>query len=101
MPLEFILALSLTLFGRLLFRHFESHTPPARTVLKWAVYLGLVVFLTWRVGRPWSLVWTLGGVVPGMIFHFAWCLRHGIHPLTSEPRAKYLALRGWASSTRS
>ncbi len=31
----------------------------------------------------------------GLMFHFWWCRKHGIDPLTAEPRDKYYELRGW------
>lgn len=82
--------------GILLFGRFEERTLPARRVARWAVYFAGVAVLTWRVGRPWSLLWTFGALGPGTLFHVWWCWKHGIHPLTAQPRARYLALRGWA-----
>ena len=29
--------------------------------------------------------------------HVWWLPKHGIHPLTAEPKDKYYALRGWKS----
>ena len=81
----------------LLFRRFESGTPLPGRLVKWAVYLGVSALLSARPGRPWSLIWTFGLPVMFTTLHCTWCWRHGIHPLTSEPRGKYRALRGQAS----
>src|SRR5512133_2321868 len=45
------------------------------------------------VGRPWTLIWVLGLPTVGAVFHVIWCLRHGINPLTAEPRDRYEQLR--------
>jgi hypothetical protein len=94
MPLEFIVSISILGLGTLFFRNFQGETPIAVTVKKWVVYFALVLVLSLIVGRPWSLVWTLSPVF-GLVVHCIWCFRHGIHPLTAEPRDKYYALRGW------
>ncbi|WP_102124851.1 hypothetical protein [Deinococcus planocerae] len=95
MPLEFVAAPVLASAGLALFRHFEEGTRPKRRLAKWAVYFVGVGLTTRAVGRPWSLVWTFGPFALGTVFHLSWCARHGIHPLTAEPRARYRELRGW------
>lgn len=94
MFLEFIIALCFFVVGERFFKNFQGETPRVTTIRKWLVYFALVVILTLTLGRPWSLIWTLAPVV-GSIGHFAWCFRHGIHPLSAEPRDRYYALRGW------
>jgi hypothetical protein len=94
MPLEFVIATAVLIVGHFSFRGFQGETPRVRTLQKWIVYWGLVVILTVAVGRPWSLVWTVSPVL-GLIVHFVWCFRNGIHPLTAEPRDRYYAARGW------
>lgn len=44
-------------------------------------------------GRPWTFVWILDLPAVGGAFHTVWCLRHGINPLTAEPRDRYQQLR--------
>jgi hypothetical protein len=34
----------------------------------------------------------------GAVFHVWWCRRHGINPLTAEPKEEYYQLRGWTRS---
>jgi hypothetical protein len=46
-------------------------------------------------GRPWTFVWIAFLPSLGLTVHLLWCRKHGIHPLTAEPREKYYALRGW------
>jgi hypothetical protein len=31
----------------------------------------------------------------GTTFHFIWCAKNGINPITAEPRRRYYELRGW------
>jgi len=33
--------------------------------------------------------------VVGAVFHLRWCRRHGINPITAEPRDECYRLRGW------
>jgi hypothetical protein len=46
-------------------------------------------------GRPWTFVWIFGLPGVGAVFHFLWCWRHGINPITAEPKDEYYRLRGW------
>jgi hypothetical protein len=47
-------------------------------------------------GRPWTFVWIFGLPALGAASHVWWSLRHGINPLTAEPKDEYYRLRGWA-----
>ncbi|HXE89636.1 MAG TPA: hypothetical protein VNK82_01595 [Terriglobales bacterium] len=46
-------------------------------------------------GPPWSWLWLVAMAAIGLSVHFWWTRKHGIHPLTAEPKEKYYALRGW------
>ena len=86
-----VVATDFTLFGR-----FEEGTPKWRRLSRWVSYLGTVALISKTAGRPWAFVWIFGlppGV--GVLFHFWWCLRHGINPITAEPKDEYYRLRGW------
>jgi hypothetical protein len=86
-----------TLFalGNILFGHFEERTPKWRRILKFFLMTGGIVAISATAGRPWSIgvVAVLLAVVA--VIHGWWLPKHGIHPLTGEPKAKYYALRGW------
>ena len=97
MPLEFIAAPIMLLIGNIVFRNFGTITPNLQKIKKSLVYLAPVIVLTLFIGRPWSLIWTFGVLGVGMIVHFAWCLQLGIHPISAEPRDKFLALMGRSS----
>jgi hypothetical protein len=101
MPLEFIAAPIMLLVGNIVFRKFGTITPTRQKIKKTISYLIPVVVLTLFAGRPWSLIWTVGVFSVGMIVHFAWCLKNGIHPINAEPRAKFLALMGRGSAQTS
>jgi hypothetical protein len=83
-------ALLVVLFGR-----FEARVPVSRRVARMGVYLVPAVVVSYTAGSPWTYVWIVGALLPGACFHVVWCRRHGINPLTAEPRDRYLALRGW------
>jgi hypothetical protein len=59
------------------------------------IYLGVVALLSKTAGRPWTFVWIFGLPGVGAAFHFLWCWRHGINPITAEPKDEYYRLRGW------
>ena len=61
--------------------------------MRWLAYLAVTGLLGATVGRPWTLVWVLGLPAVGAVFHLIWCLRHGINPITAEPRDRYEQLR--------
>ena len=94
MTLELMIAALIIVLGQGFFRNFQGETPRTSTVKKWLVYFALVFLSRFTVGRPWSLIWTLLPIV-GLVGHCIWCFRHGIHPVTAEPRDRYYALRGW------
>ena len=85
-----VVATGSTLFGR-----FEGGTPKWRRLSRWVSYLGVVALLSKTAGRPWTFVWIFGLPGVGAVFHFLWCWRHGINPITTEPKDEYYRLRGW------
>ena len=86
----------LYLLGFLVFGHFERYTGLPRRLGKIVVFVGITALIIATVGRPWSLIWVFGSMGLGITFHFWWTIKHGIHPVTAEPKAKYYALRGWS-----
>jgi hypothetical protein len=62
-------------------------------VARWLVYLAITGLLGATAGRPWTFVWIISLPVLGAVFHVAWCRRHGINPLTAEPRDRCERLR--------
>ena len=84
------------LIGFLIFGHFERYSGLPRRIAKITFFIGMTALISATAGRPWSLIWVFGMLGVGLTFHFWWTLKHGIHPLTAEPKATYYALRGWA-----
>jgi hypothetical protein len=82
--------------GSTLFGHFEEGAPKWRRFSRWVAYLGVVALISKTAGRPWTFVYIFGLPAVGAVFHVSWCLRHGINPITAEPKGKYYRLRGWA-----
>ena len=95
--LEWSVSAVLAVTGLALFGHFEEKTPLWRRFSKWAFYFGVTAVLMRGPGRPWTFAWVLGLPLTGTAFHLWWCARHGIDPLTAEPRDRYYELRGWTS----
>ena len=83
--------------GTILFGHFEERTPKWRRLLKFFVMTGGIVLLSATAGRAWSIGFVLALLSIAAVIHGWWLPRHGIHPLTGEPKDKYYALRGWKS----
>ena len=83
-------SLGVAVFGR-----FESETPWWRLVIKWAVMLGLTWWLSVSFGTAVALSVMAALLVASLTFHFVWCKRHGIHPISATPRKRYYELRGW------
>ncbi|MEU8001458.1 hypothetical protein AB0B66_09895 [Catellatospora sp. NPDC049111] len=93
MSLEWLLSAVIIAVCSPTFGHFESVRPLWTRVARWLAYLAVTGVLGASVGRPWTLVWVVGWPTAGLVFHFIWCLRNGIHPVTSEPRDRYEQLR--------
>jgi hypothetical protein len=95
MSLEWFVSAVLAATGLSVFGHFEGKTPLWRRLSKWAFYFGMTgAFSRWP-GRPWTFVWIFGLPGIGLLLHVWWCRKHGIDPLTAEPKDRYYELRGW------
>ena len=81
--------------GSILFGHFEERTPKWRRILKLFVVTGVVALISSTAGRAWSAALVCAILGTAAFMHAWWLPKHGIHPLTGEPRDKYYALRGW------
>lgn len=92
---DLFLTAALHLVGHIIFGAFAERSSIPRKLLKVAFLLGTTALISTVVGQPYSTLWVIGLFAVGLAVHFWWALRHGIHPLTSEPREKYYALRGW------
>lgn len=93
MALEWLLSAVVIAITTPVFGHFETVRPTWMRIVRWLAYLAITGLLASTVGRPWTLVWVIGLPAAGGVFHLAWCLRHGINPMTAEPRDRYEQLR--------
>jgi len=75
------------------FGHFETVRPWWTRLARWLASLAITGLLGVTAGRPWTFLWIIGLPILGAVFHVAWCHRHGINPLTAEPRDRYEQLR--------
>jgi hypothetical protein len=75
------------------FGRFETIRPLWTRVARWLIVLAVLFALQHTAGRPWTFLWLLGLPAMGAAFHFSWCRRNGINPITAEPWDRYVALR--------
>jgi hypothetical protein len=92
--IELLVLLMVQLLGTQIFGKFEIETPAWRKIVKWAFIAALTLGLYPAIGH-WSLIAPFSLVAAGLIFHFIWCRKHGIHPINATPRKRYYELRGW------
>jgi len=92
--LELYLLVVLLTVSSSLFAPFEVETPARRKMLKWLIMVGGTVGLYYAFGHLAILLPLVGGAT-GLTVHFAWCRKHGIHPLHTTPRRRYYELRQW------
>lgn len=79
--------------GCILFGQFEAPLPKARRLGKLVITLTLVGVLAYLI-EHWSLVVIAAFLAFSIIYHYQWCRRYGINPITAEPWDAYLrALR--------
>ena len=93
MALEWLLSAVVIAIATPVFRHFETVRPAWMRIVRWLAYLAITGLLGATVGRLWTLVWVIGLPAAGGVFHLAWCLRHGINPMTADPRDRHEQLR--------
>ena len=96
MGIEFELGVLLLvlLFGAEIFAPFEVETPAWRKILKWSFVIALTLVLHQFIGH-WAALVPVGVGSLGLVVHFVWCRKNGIHPLRATPRRRYYRLRGW------
>ena len=95
MEKELLALFALHTVGVAVFGRFESETPWWRLVMKWTIILGLIWWISTAFGQAAALYVILAMTFLGVGFHFIWCRKNGIHPVTATPRKKYYELRGW------
>ena len=93
--LELYFLLAILILGTSIFAVFEVETARWRKVLKWTIVSAGTIGLYYVVGHL-ALLFPLGVGAIGTIAHFAWCRKHGIHPIHATPRRRYYELRGWS-----
>jgi hypothetical protein len=95
--LEWFCAAVVVAAGSTLFGHFEEGTPKVRCLSRWVGYLGMVALLSRTVRGPGPSPTSSACLLSALssTSSVQWCLRHGIKPLTAEPKDEYYRLRGW------
>ncbi len=92
--LELGVLLGLLLFGSEVFAPFEVETPAWKKILKCSFVIALTLTLYGFIGH-WAAVVPVGLGSLGLVVHFVWCRKNGIHPFRATPRRRYYQLRGW------
>ena len=75
------------------FGHFETVRPVWTRVARWLFYLAVTAVIGATPAGRTRFIWIFGLPAVAGAFHTIWCLRHGINPLTAEPRDRYERLR--------
>ena len=86
----FVMTLAL-LIGNIFFGHFNTLFSPLRRLRKNVILLLAMAALSYFFGH-WSLLFLVVILLGGGIYHWQWCLKYGIDPITSEPREKFESL---------
>ena len=81
--------------GNITMGHWEAQTPKWRRLLKFVLFVALVVALSKWLGRAWSFGFLGLMGVAVLVIHGWWLPRQGINGWTGEPKEKYYAMRGW------
>lgn len=76
------------------FAKFEAETPLWRKLLKWAIIDGITISSYFWIGH-WAILLFFSALIPGISYHFYWCIKNGIHPFKATPKKKYYKLRNW------
>lgn len=95
MEIELLTLFLMHTVGASIFGRFEVETAWWRLTLKWLFALGITYVLFLYFGHTGALIFLGVLFVSGLVFHFAWCKKNGIHPLHATPRKKYYQLRKW------
>ncbi|MEI3612731.1 hypothetical protein [Pseudogracilibacillus sp. SO30301A] len=92
--LELFILLIAHILGTSIFGKFETETAWWRLSLKWFIVIGLTYVLYQFIDHL-AIIFVLLCTLGGIIFHFIWCRKHNIDPVSATPRKKYYELRGW------
>lgn len=95
--LWFDVAVIMTIFhvGNLFFGHFEAHKPVWKRLLKTALFLAFVLWMS-SIGLRSVAYGIIGVVGLGMVafVHGYWLPKNGVNGWTAEPKDKYYQLIG-------
>ncbi len=91
---DLLVAATLMCLGIIFFGHFEQGGGITRRFIRAIALIAGTGVLSYFFGH-WSLLYPIAAGLAGAIFHFWWCWKNGINPITAEPRDLYLKLRGW------
>lgn len=98
MVAEVFLVIALAVLGTSIFHRFIAEQSTASWIAvrlaKWLGVLACTLLTGYYLRRPWSLLLPAGLFVAGLIVHTLWCYRNGIHPVSAEPRERFLRLLG-------
>lgn len=92
--LELAELLVLQVLASVYFGRFEIENPAIKRIMKWLVIYTITIFL-YRWTGHWAAIFPALATIPGSVYHFIWCRKHGIDPIKATPRKKYYELRGW------
>lgn len=86
----------LFLLGHITFGHFEERTPRWRKILKFILFLAIVLSISAYFGRPYAFAFLGVMCIPVLYIHIVMLPKKGINGWTGEPKSKYYEFRGWS-----
>jgi RsiW-degrading membrane proteinase PrsW (M82 family) len=93
---EIVVVAVLAVLGTSIFYRFIAERSPQSWIVvrlaKWGCVLAFTSLIGFFFGRPWSLIFPASLFSVSLLIHAAWCYRYGIHPVSAEPRERYLRL---------
>lgn len=81
--------------GQILFGHFEERTPRVKKLVKYLLFLGLVLGISYFFGRVLAISFLFIAMLPALYIHMIVLPRNGINGWTGEPKSKYYDFRKW------
>ncbi len=81
--------------GNILMGHFEEHTPKAKRIAKYLMFLILICGLSYYFGRMVAMTVLGISFLPTIYIHTILLPKKGINGWTGEPKEKYYKMRGW------
>lgn len=92
---EIAIVSAIITLGQIFLGHFEERTPRLKKLVKYVLFLGVTIGLSYFFGRWVALLFLGLFMIPVLYVHLIYLPKKGINGWTGEPKKKYYELRGW------